>query len=130
MAERTNHPGRIKLTMKKARELAIQELGTAKGLMAEPCSMKGYYCMTIGNLTARIHPDWCGDSGCIILTVALGSGSGESVQFHDPETLEQNFGAEEKRRMEIEQERLETWVDGYGPEHCHQKIDEIWNRQP
>lgn len=126
MIERKANPGRIKLTMKTARELAKRELGTAAGLEVEPSTMKGYYRMTLGNLVVRIHPDWSGDSGCIVMTANWAGGMHDTIQLFDPETLEKDFAAEERRRAKGKQERLEEWVGSYGMDHCCQKIKEAW----
>ena len=40
--------GGVKLTLKKARELALQEFGTAKGLQREEDALPDYYIMRLG----------------------------------------------------------------------------------
>lgn len=129
MAVKKNHPGNIKLTMKTARELAKRELGTAKGLAAEPSTMKGYYWMPLGNLVVRIHPDWNGDSGCIVMAVNWATGMYETVQLFDPETFEKDFAAEERLHTQQRQELLEQWVENHGLDHCYQKVKEAWEKQ-
>ena len=43
--------GGVKLTLKKARELALQEFGTAKGIQREENALPDYYIMRLGNTT-------------------------------------------------------------------------------
>lgn len=126
MAKNNSYPGGFRLTLKKARELALQEFGTAKGLEAEPCAMSGYFHMRLGSLGIQIHPDIYG-SGCIEVVVALSGGYGRCVQYHDPETLKENFEVEEKRANRENRDRLEDWVNTQGPEFCHAAVDRIWN---
>ena len=127
--EKKTNPGRIKLTLKTARTLAKRELGTAAGLEAEPSTMKGYYRMILGNLVVRIHPDWSGDSGCIVMTANWASGMCETIQLFDPETLEKDFAAEEKRYTQDREKQFEEWVESYGVDLCCQKVKETWDRQ-
>lgn len=49
--------GGVKLTLKKARELALQEFGTAKGIQQEENTLPDYYIMRLGNMRVRIAPD-------------------------------------------------------------------------
>lgn len=127
--EKKTNPGRIKLTLKAARTLAKRELGTAAGLEAEPSTMKGYYRMILGNLVVRIHPDWSGDSGCIVMTANWASGMCETIQLFDPETLEKDFAAEERRYHQEKETQFEDWVDDHGVDFCCQKVKAAWNRQ-
>ena len=69
----------------------------------------------------RIYP------GCILLEVQFSYGSGRSVQYHKPETLEQNFEAEDEARRRARREALEDWVNTNGVEVCHTVVDQIWN---
>lgn len=127
MSRKKEYPGGIRLTLKKARELAIREFGTAKGLEVEPCAMPGYFHMRFGNLFVRIHPDVCG-SGCIKVDVSCVSGYGYCTQFYNPDTLKQDFEAEEQYRREVERDSLKDWIDTQGPEFCHAAVDRIWNQ--
>ena len=52
--------GGVKLTLKKARELALQEFGTAKGIQQEENTLPDYYIMRLGNMRVRIAPDTYG----------------------------------------------------------------------
>lgn len=52
--------GGVKLTLKKARELALQEFGTAKGIQREENALPDYYIMRLGNMRVRIAPDTYG----------------------------------------------------------------------
>lgn len=118
--------GGVKMTLKKARELAMQEFGTARGLHRE-CGLTDYFEMRFGNLHVRIAPDTNGGTGCIRLEARL-NGYGCAFQLHDPETLKRDFVAEENRLRKERREALEDWIDTNGPEVCHAKVEEIWNR--
>ena len=61
--------GGVKLTLKKARELALQEFGTAKGIQREENALPDYYIMRLGNMRVRIAPDTYGGTGCILIEV-------------------------------------------------------------
>ena len=129
------YPGGFRLTLKTARALAVQEFGTAKGLEREPGMPEGYYHMMIGNLEVQIHPDASDSSfrsscyGLIRMAVRMIGNSASIVQFFDKDTLEQNFREEEIDRRAKRHEMLVDWVDTNGPELCHKKVDEIWNRK-
>ena len=69
--------GGVKLTLKKARELALQEFGTAKGIQQEENTLPDYYIMRLGNMRVRIAPDTYGGTGCILIEVRL-SGYGRA----------------------------------------------------
>lgn len=122
------YPGGFKLTLKKARELALQEFGTAKSLAADPNAMPGYFIMKIGNLHIRISPDIYG-SGCIVIRAGMCGGTGTCIQYHDPETLKENFDVEEQQSRRDRQDNLEQWVYDLGLEAAHTAVDRIWNNQ-
>lgn len=126
MAKKSKYPGGIRLTLKKARELAIQEFGTAKGLQAEDNAPPCYFIMQLGNLSVRIRPDACG-SGCIEIDVTMNGYGCQCAQYHDADTLEENFEVENQRQRENEREKMKDWVYTNGPEVCHALIDKIWN---
>ena len=84
--------------------------------------------MEIGNLYVRIHPDTYGETGCIVVSAEMAHGTGQSLKFLDPETLQDNFDALEKRRREDDREALNDWVNSNGPEFCHKQIDRAWER--
>ena len=128
MAKKKEYPGGVKLTAKKARELAVQEIGAAKGLKKEPNAPEGFFQMQFGSLNVRIHPDISG-SGCILLEVAFACGTGRCVQYHNPETLEQDFKAEEEAARRARREALEDWVNTNGADVCHAAVNRIWNKQ-
>ena len=119
--------GGVKLTLKKARELALQEFGTAKGLQREEAALPDYYIMQFGNMRVRIAPDTNGGTGCILIEVCL-NGYGRAFQLHDPETLQQDFKAEEDRLRKDRREALQDWIDTNGPDVCHAEVEKIWNR--
>ena len=134
MARKKYYPGGFRLTKKKAAALAVQELGTARGLEAERGMPEGYYHMMIGNLEVRIHPDASNSSfrsscyGLIQLAVRMNGSSASIVQFFDKDTLEQNFQEEDIDRRAKRREMLVDWVNTNGPEICHKKIDQIWKK--
>ena len=101
--------GGVKLTLKKARELALQEFGTAKGIQREENALPDYYIMRLGNMRVRIAPDTYGGTGCILIEVCL-NGYGRAFQLHDPETLQEDFKAEEDRLRKNRREALQDWV--------------------
>lgn len=67
MTMKKEYPGGVKLTLKTARAVAVQEFGTAKGLEKEEVAMPGYFKMKLGNLFVRIHPDTYDGTGCIVV---------------------------------------------------------------
>lgn len=118
--------GGVKLTLKKARELALQEFGTAKGIQQEENTLPDYYIMRLGNMRVRIAPDTYGGTGCILIEVRL-SGYGRAFQLHDPETLQEDFEAEEQRLRKERREALQDWVGTNGVEACRAEVEKIWN---
>lgn len=128
MAKKKQYPGGVKLTLKMARAVAIQEFGTAKGLEKEELAMPGYFTMEIGNLRVRIHPDTYWETGCIVVSAEMAHGTGQSLKFLDPETLQNNFDAQDQYHRKNDRETLEDWVNSNGPEFCRKKIDSILER--
>lgn len=127
MARKIRYPGGVKpLTLKKARELALQEFGTAKGLEKDDHAPAGYFCMSLGTLRISIRND-TGSSERIKIEVQM-YGYGHCIQLHDPETLKQDFDAEERYKQELKRETFKEWVDFNGPEFCHAEIDRVWKR--
>lgn len=88
MTKKEQHPGGVKLTAKTARTLAMQEFETARGL-TKSTSFVGVYFMEFGNLRIEI----CADTACIVVRVVLSHGTGSSVKYFDPDTLQENFKA-------------------------------------
>ena len=88
MSRKEQRPGGVKLTAKTARTLAMQEFGTARGL-TKSTSFVGAYFMEVGNLRIEI----CADAACIAVRVVLAHGTGSSVKYFDPDTLQENFKA-------------------------------------
>lgn len=131
MAAQKVYPGGFKLTKKTAAALAVQELGTARGMEQERGMPDGWFVVTFGNLAVDIHPDV---SGCmpqslgnrIQMVIRMTGSSAEIVQFFDKDTLEQDFVEDEVYRKAHSRELLKDWVEGRGPDYCHKKIDEIW----
>ena len=119
--------GGVKLTLKKARELALQEFGTAKGIQQEENTLPDYYIMRLGNMRVRIAPDTYGGTGCILIEVRL-SGYGRAFQLHDPETLQEDFEAEEQRLRKERREALQDWVGTNGVEACRAEVEKDMER--
>lgn len=121
------YPGGFRLTLAKARALATQEFGTAKGMkQGDWTNSEGFYVMEFGNLEIKIHPDMsC--SGCIQIDVFARSGNGHVFQLHDRETLERNYKEEDIHKRRERREAFEEWVSSAGPELCHKAIDDFWN---
>lgn len=131
MPKKQYHGG-FRLTKKQAAALAVQELGTARGLEREPGMPEGYFRIMIGNLQARIFPDASNSSyrssaGLIQLQISMNGSPERIVQFFWPDTLEQNFRYEEDvYRRVTRREALEDWIERDGPEKCHAEIDRLW----
>lgn len=117
----------VQLTLKKARMIAMQEIGTAKGLEKETTAPFGFFIMKMKNLEVRIYPDECNGRGRIVVAVELSNGDGKSVKILDPETLQEDFEAQEQRVRDMHREEREDWVNSSGAEYCHKVIDRIWN---
>lgn len=84
MSRKEQQHGGVKLTAKTARTLAMQEFGTARGL-TKSTSFVGAYFMEFGNLRIEI----CADAACIAIRVVLAHGTGSSVKYFDPDTLQE-----------------------------------------
>lgn len=93
MSRKEQQHGGVKLTAKTARTLAMQEFGTARGL-TKSTPFVGVYFMEFGNLRIEI----CADAACIVVRVVLAHGTGSSVKYFDPDTLQENFKAIDKHR--------------------------------
>ena len=125
MAKKKQYPGGVKLTLKKARAIAMQEFGTARGLAKEEPAPFGYFTMRIGNLYIRIHPDTYDETGCIVVSTKMANGTGQSLKLLDPETLQKNFDALERYIRLSKKSQMEDWVNLNGPEFCHKQIDSL-----
>ena len=79
MTKKKDYPGGVKLTAAKARAVAVQEFGTAKGLTKEEIAMPGYFKMRLGSLFIRIHPDTYDGTGCIVVSAELAVATGRTV---------------------------------------------------
>lgn len=123
MSRKEQHPGGVKLTAKTARTLAMQEFGTARGL-TKSTSFVGVYFMEFGNLRIEI----CADTACIAVRVVLAHGTGSSVKYFDPDTLQENFRAIDKHREDEDRAIIRDWVNLNGPEYCRKQVEEIWTR--
>ena len=105
MSRKEQQHGGVKLTAKTARTLAMQEFGTARGL-TKSTSFVGVYFMEFGNLRIEI----CADTACIAVRVVLANGTGSSVKYFDPDTLQENFKAIDKHREDEDRAIISNWV--------------------
>ena len=121
MTKKSQYPGSVNLTLKKARAVAIQEFGTARGLAKDPLLI-GLYRMNFANLHIEIRTD----ADCIVVRVNLAHGAGSSVKYFDPETLQEDFKAIESYCQDKEHAVISDWVNRSGPEYCQKQIDAIW----
>lgn len=127
--EKKQDPAKIKLTLKTAKELAKRELGSAKGITLKRSYMMNNYHMSLGNLSVWIYLEQIGDRWYIALIADWAGSTGKTVRFFDPETLEQDFGAEERHWEQHRQDQFQDWVEGHGVEYCCQKVKEAWGKQ-
>lgn len=111
MTKKKRYPGDVKLTATKARAVAMQEFGTAKGLTKEEIAMPGYFKMKLGNLFIRIHPDTYDGTGCIVVSSELGDGTGTSRKFLNPDTMQDDFDALERHCKRAQRDNLKDWVE-------------------
>ena len=107
----------------EARTLAMQEFGTARGL-TKSTSFVGAYFMEFGNLRIEI----CADAACIAVRVVLAHGTGSSVKYFDPDTLQENFKAIDKHREDEDRAIISDWVNLNGPEYCRKQVEAIWKQ--
>ena len=112
-----------RLTKKTAQALAVQVVGTAKGLTKVKHLAIDTYEMQMGELCVTIQHDWYGKSGCIMVSVSSAYHSGGLNLLFDPETLEENFREEGKRKWQERRENLQEWVWDNGVEKCKAEID-------
>ena len=122
-SRKEQYPGGVKLTAKTARTLAMQEFGTARGL-TKSTSFVGVYFMEFGNLRIEI----CADTACIAVRVVLAHGTGSSVKYFDPDTLQENFKAIDKHREDEDRAIISDWVNLNGPEYCRKQVEAIWEQ--
>lgn len=123
MSRKKQYPGGVKLTEKTARTLAMQEFGTARGL-TKSTSFVGAYFMEFGNLRIEI----CADAACIAVRVVMAHGTGSSVKYFDPDTLQENFKAIDKHREDEDRAIIRDWVNLNGPEYCRKQVEAIWEQ--
>ena len=112
-----------RLTKKTAQALAVQVVGTAKGLTKVNHIAIDTYEMNMGELTVTIQHDWYGKSGCIMVAVSSMYHSSSIIKLFDPKTLEEDFKAEGKQERQKHRECLQEWVWENGVEKCKAEID-------
>lgn len=98
----------FRLTMKTAKALVKREFGISPSALETEKAEGGVYIykMMMGRFEITVENDWFDHNGCISLDVS--SCLGESMRlYYDPETLEENFDAEDKNRAEIKEEYCE-----------------------
>lgn len=124
MTKKEQHPGRVKLTAKTARTLAMQEFGTARGL-TKSTSFVGVYFMEFGNLRIEIccgHGLHCCSRG----SVPRYGFQREITLTQD--TLQENFKAIDKHREDEDRAIISDWVNLNGPEYCRKQVEAIWEQ--
>ena len=82
------------------------------------------YVMEFGNLRIEI----CADAACIAVRVVLAHGTGSSVKYFDPDTLQENFKAIDKHREDEDRAIISDWVNLNGPEYCRKQVEAIWKQ--
>jgi len=112
------------LTMKAARRLAVQELGTASGLVRTPGVAPGFFEMSLGRLKVHIGPELYEENGCVELLVT--DGRENIVRLFSPDTLQEDLAAEEHRKEFLLQKALEKWVENMGPKKCCEEVKRTW----
>ena len=124
MAKR--RPLYVKVTAKLARELAMKHFGTAKGLKKSE-SFHDRYEMCMGFLVIEFRPSYS-EPGLVEIEVRIAPNGGWTY-FYNPDTLESDFGADERETMRRRRSFLEDWVFSHSdPKYCKEEIDRIWNR--
>lgn len=122
---------RPKLTLKAAKAIAIQELGTAKGLVPHESNNAEYqrYEMQMGNHTVVIA-NVCGYWGIAYILF------GDKWTYYDIDTLQESYyiaDAERKQaRREVVRDMVcsdtefvfKTIVEEHGADACHSMLDE------
>lgn len=80
---------------------------------------------TITNLCGR----FCGLAEFLQITMGIDvrRADGRAFQLHDPETLQEDFEAEEQRLRKERREALQDWVGTNGVEACRAEVEKIWN---
>ena len=125
MAKR--NPLYVKVTAKLARELAMKQFGTAKGLKKSE-SFHDRYEMRMGNLVIEIRPSYW-TPGLVAMNVRMNAASGDTY-FFKGDTLEPDFNEDERERQRRTRSFLEDWVFSHrDPEQCKAEIDRIWNKE-
>ncbi len=120
MASTSNIP---RLTLKTARALAHKVVGTARSLTRENYNS---YEMYLGEMCVTIRPDLEKKDRVAVSVRNNSSLGGGTYMLFDPETLEEDFGAEDRRKAQEKRECLREWINGHGPEYCKAQIDRIW----
>ena len=115
-----------RLTMKQARELAIMQFDTAKGLRKyEP--YQNWYEMNLGLLHIEIKSSRS-EPGLLEIDIRMGVETDEIVRYFHPDTLAEDYDAESRYHQQRRMDHFHDWVDSNGPDHCKQEIDRVWNR--
>lgn len=113
-----------KLTVKKAKEIALKVLGTSKGLAKDPyCNFA--YEIIMGDFCAAIR---FAASGSGLIEVSVRGPVHTAYGLYNPDTLEEAYEQEELSRLCEKREAFEAWVCENGPEPCKAEIDRIWRR--
>jgi hypothetical protein len=103
MAKKNN----FRLTQKTARELIKKEFGFCGKLTVERAGNGVYiYKMDMGRFEVTLSNDWYEKNGLIDMHV-IHDGGGSIWMYFEPDTLQEEYEAEEKRRDEIKEEQCD-----------------------
>lgn len=116
-----------KLTLEKAKALAVQELGTCEGIRALNAP-GGWFHMDLGKMEVNIYLVWPVDSDLVALELWKGKAGARGVmirQFFQLDTLEEDLDAEEKDEKNEKQSSIREWVEDNGVKKCLEMVDRI-----
>lgn len=98
----------FRLTQKTARALIKQELNLRGDLVVRPAGTGAYiYDMRTGKFKITVSNDWYEQNGLVSMQVTHRF-AGTIQMYFDPDTLEEDFDAEDKYRQSVREE----WCEG------------------
>ena len=77
-------------------------------------------------LEIRCENDWRNHNGRIKLTIGNVDGGTPIVRYYHPDTLEQDYVAEEAEKSANAKQALIDWVQFLGPELAQQLVTQCW----
>lgn len=63
-----------------------------------------------------------------MVSAEMAYGTGQSLKFLDPETLQDDYDALERYCRRAQRDDLKDWVTTNGPEYCCEEVKRIWER--